>query len=32
MRESDGIHFTDAGGDRIAEAVMKVLLGRYRLE
>ena len=32
MRESDGIHFTDAGGDRIAEAVMNVLLGRYRLE
>ena len=27
MREDDGIHFTNAGGDRAAEAVMEALLG-----
>lgn len=32
MRAGDGIHFTDHGGDRVAEAILKVLLTRYRLE
>ena len=32
MRSGDGIHFTEHGGDRIAEAVVDVLLTRYRLE
>jgi hypothetical protein len=32
MRSGDGIHFTDKGGDRVAEAVIKVLLTAYRLE
>ena len=32
MRAGDGIHFTEHGGDRIAEAVVEVLLKRYRLE
>ncbi len=32
MREKDGIHFTNAGGDRAAEAVVEALLRYYRLE
>jgi hypothetical protein len=32
MRARDGIHFTMAGADRIADAVMQVLLSRFRLE
>ncbi len=32
MRSGDGIHFTDHGGDRVAEAIVEVLLTRYRLE
>ncbi len=32
MRASDGIHFTEYGGDRVAEAVIDVLLKHYRLE
>ena len=32
MRSGDGIHFTDRGGDRIAEAVIQALLTTYRLE
>jgi hypothetical protein len=32
MRAGDGIHFSEHGGDRIAEAVVEVLLTRYRLE
>jgi hypothetical protein len=31
MRADDGIHFSNAGGDRQAEAVMKVLVESYRL-
>lgn len=32
MRAGDGIHFSNTGGDRQAEAVMEVLLESYRLE
>ena len=32
MREKDGIHLTNAGGDRAAAAVMEVLLRSARLE
>jgi hypothetical protein len=32
VRESDGIHFSNAGGDRAAEAVVQVLEASYRLE
>lgn len=32
MRADDGIHLSNAGGDRQAEAVMEVLLDSYRLE
>jgi uncharacterized protein len=32
MRAGDGIHFSEHGGDRIAEAVLEVLLTHYRLE
>jgi uncharacterized protein len=31
MREKDGIHLTNAGGDRAAEAVVEVLLEHFRL-
>lgn len=32
VRLSDGIHFTEHGGDRVAEEIVKVLLAKYRLE
>jgi len=32
MRSGDGIHFTEHGGDRVAEEITKVLLAKYRLE
>jgi len=32
MREKDGIHLTNAGGDRAAAALMQVLLESVRLE
>jgi hypothetical protein len=32
MREGDGIHLSNKGGDRVAEEIMKVLLAKYRLE
>jgi hypothetical protein len=32
MRAGDGIHFSNAGGDRAAEAVMQALLASYRLQ
>jgi hypothetical protein len=32
MRSGDGIHFSEHGGDRVVEAVLKVLLTRFRLE
>jgi hypothetical protein len=32
VRESDGIHFTPAGGDRVVEAVLEILRQNYTLE
>jgi hypothetical protein len=32
MRAGDGIHLTDRGGDRMADAIVKVLLTKYRLQ
>lgn len=32
VRESDGIHFTPAGGDRVVEAILEILRNAYTLE